>query len=200
VSLPTFPILPGQGWSVVKTPTFSTRIASHSSGREARAALYAHALYAFELTFDGLDSSGANAGLQEQSLQTLMGFWLSCGGQFATFLYADPTDNSVTNQAIAIGDGSTITFTLGRAIGGYFEPVSYVTSVSNVTINGAATTACTWNAPNTIAFAAAPASGAPIAASFAYAFQCRFLDDQAEFENFMSGLWRARSLKFRQVR
>lgn len=200
MSLPTFPILPGQGWSVVKTPTFSTQVAAHVSGREARVGLYAHALYAFELTFDGLDSSGANAGLQANSLQTLMGFWLSCGGQLGTFLYVDPTDNAATNQIIATGDGSTKTFAFGRTIGGYFEPVSYVTSVAKVTINGVATTAYSLAAPNTIAFATAPASGASIAASFAYAFQCRFLDDQAEFENFMSGLWRAKSLKFRQVR
>jgi len=200
VSIATFPTLPGQGWSVVKTPTFLTRVASHSSGREARLGLYAHALYGFELTFDGLDSSGANAGLQAQSLQTLMGFWLSCGGQLGTFLYADPTDNMANNQVIATGDGSTTAFTLGRTIGGYFEPVSYVTSISSVTISGVATTAYTLTAPNTIVFAAAPASGAPIAASFAYAFQCRFVEDHAEFENFMSGLWRAKSLKFRQVR
>ncbi len=62
VSLPTFPTLPGQGWNVVKTPPFSTRVAPHSSGREVRAPLYAHTLYEFELTFDALDSSGANAG------------------------------------------------------------------------------------------------------------------------------------------
>jgi hypothetical protein len=79
VSLPIFPTLPGQGWSVKKKPTFSTRVASHSSGREVRLSLYAHALYAFELTFDGLDSSGANPGLQAQSLQQLMGFWLRSG-------------------------------------------------------------------------------------------------------------------------
>jgi uncharacterized protein (TIGR02217 family) len=200
VSLATFPALPGQGWSVIKTPRFSTRVASHSSGREVRSSLYAHALYEFELTFDGLDSSGANAGLQSQSLQTLMGFWLACGGQFGTFLYIDPSDGSVTNQVIAVGDGSTTSFTLGRAIGGYFEAVSYVTSVGSVTVNGVATSAYALAQPNTITFATAPANGSPVAASFSYAFQCRFLDDQVEFENFMSGLWRAKSLKFRQVR
>ncbi len=175
-------------------------MASHSSGREVRVSLYAHALYGFESTFDGLDSSGANAGLQTQSLQTLMGFWLACGGQLKTFLYFDPTDNAAVSQVVATGDGSTTTFALGRVIGGYYEPVSYVTSVSNVAINGVVTTAYTLTAPNTIVFAAAPANGASVVASFAYAFQCRFLDDQAEFENFMSGLWRAKSLKFRQVR
>ena len=46
-----------------------------------------------------------------------MGLFLQCG-QFGTFLYTDPTDNAVTNQGIATGDGSTTTFTLGRSLGG----------------------------------------------------------------------------------
>jgi uncharacterized protein (TIGR02217 family) len=200
VTLPIFPTLPGQGWSVKKTPTFSTRVAAHSSGREVRRPLYAHALYQFELAFDALDSSGANTGLQTQSLQTLMGFWMSCGGQQGTFLYIDPTDNAVTAQTIAMGDGATKSFVLGRAIGGYYEPASYVSSVANVTVAGASTSAYTMTAPNILQFATPPASGANIAASFSYAFQCRFLDDAAEFENFASGLWKTGPLKFRQVR
>ena len=103
MTLPTFPTLPGQGWSVHKKPTFSTRVSAHSSGREIRVGLYAHALYEFELTFDGLDSSGGFPGLQSQSLQTLMGFFLSLGGQLNAFLYVDPTDNVVSGQAIATG-------------------------------------------------------------------------------------------------
>lgn len=200
MSPPIFPTLPGQGWSIKKTPSFSTRVASHASGREVRASLYAHALYQFELSFDALDSSGANASLQAKSLQTLMGFWLTCGGQQGTFLYVDPTDNVVSAQVIGAGDGATKRFTFGRSIGGYFEPVSYVTAVSSVTIAGATTSAFTLTAPNLIDFTTAPANGAPIAASFAYAFQCRFLEDQAEFENFASGLWKIDGLKFRQVR
>ncbi len=122
---PFFPTLPGQGWSVHKKPVFSTRVASHVSGREVRAGLYAHALYEFELTFNGLDSSGAFPALQAQSLQTLMGFFLTAQGQLNSFLYLDPTDNTVGGQVLATGDGSTTTFALGRAIGGYYEPVSY---------------------------------------------------------------------------
>lgn len=200
MTLPIFPTLPGQGWSVKKTPTFSTRVAPHSSGREVRVPLYAHALYQFELSFDALDSSGANAGAQAQSLQTLMGFWMSCNGQLGTFLYVDPTDNTATSQTIATGDGATKSFLLGRAIGGYYEPVSSVTSIASVTVAGAATTAYTFTAPNTLAFTTAPTSGATIAATFSYGFQCRFLDDVAEFENFLSGLWKIDGLKFRQVR
>lgn len=197
---PLFPTLPGQGWSVVKTPNFSTRIASHSSGREVRASLFAHALYEFELKFDGLDSSGANPALQQQSLQSLMGFWLANGGQFGTFLYVDPTDSVVSNQVISTGDGATTEFVLGRSIGGYYEPVSYVTSIMNITVGGVSTGAYVLSAPNVLTFASAPASGAVVAASFAFAFQCRFVEDQAEFENFMPGLWRVKGLRFRQVR
>ena len=129
-----------------------------------------------------------------------MGFWLACAGQLGTFLYVDPTDNAATQQVIGAGDGAITTFTFGRAIGGYYEPISYVTSIASVTVGGVATNAYTMAAPNQIIFATAPASGAAIAASFSYGFQCRFLDDQVEFENFMSGLWRAKGLKFRQVR
>ena len=42
-----------------------------------------------------------------------MGFFLTTQGQLNTFLYVDPTDNSVGGQVIGIGDGSTVTFTLG---------------------------------------------------------------------------------------
>jgi uncharacterized protein (TIGR02217 family) len=199
MTIPTFPTLPGQGWSVKKTPTFSTRLASHSSGREVRASLYAHALYQFELTFNALDSSGAWPALQAQSLQSLMGLWLTCAGQLGTFLYTDPSDYQATAQAIATGDGVTTSFTLGRTIGGFYEPVSYVTALGAVTVAGT-TTAATLSQPNTLTFATAPASGAAIAATFQYAFLCRFLDDQAEFENFMAGLWKVGSLKFRSVR
>ena len=200
MSLATFPVLPGQGWSVKKTLVFSTRIAPHVSGREVRASLFAHTLYQFELTFNALDGNSQYVGVQSNSLQTLMGFWLTCNGQFFTFLYVDPTDYNATAQVIAIGNGTTASFTFGRTIGSYFEPVSYVTSASSVMLNGVATAAYTLSAPNIITFTAPPAAGVVIAASFVYAFQCRFLDDQTEFENFMSGLWKVGSLKFRQIR
>ena len=199
---PTFPQLAGQGWSVHKRPSFSTRIASHVSGREVREALYAVSLYEFELTFDALASSGAGpyGTVGATSLQTLLGFVLQCQGQFGTFLYVDPTDNAVVGQQIGVGDGVTTTFTLVRTIGGFIEPASYVTQVNAVTVAGAATANWSLATPNILTFAVAPAAGAIVGASFAYAFLCRFLDDTQDFENVMSGLWRVATLKFRSVR
>jgi hypothetical protein len=197
---PSFPSLPGQGWSVHKRPTFATLVASHVSGREVRDALYQYPLWEFELTFDAL-ASDSRAGLGAQSLQSLMGLFLQCQGQVGTFLYSDPTDNAAVAQAFAVADGATIAFTFARALGGFLEPVGWVTSVTSVTLNGV-NQASGWSvaAPNVLTFASAPAAGAIVAASFAYAFQCRFLDDTEDFEQFMQNLWTVKSLKFRSVR
>ena len=58
----------------------------------------------------------------------------------------------------------------------------------------------TLTTPNMLTFATAPASGVTISADFSYAFNCRFLDDQMDFEEFMSSLWRLDSMKFRSVK
>ncbi|QXX74233.1 DUF2460 domain-containing protein [Methylovirgula sp. HY1] len=199
---PNFPILPGQGWSVHKRPTFSTRIASHVSGREVRQSLYAYTLYEFELTFNGLDSNGNFPNLMARSLQRLMGLYLSVQGQFGTFLYTDPTDSVASAQGLGEGDGTTTSFTVLRSLGGWGEPVGWVTDMTAVYLNGVVQSASGWSVtePNTLNFATAPASGDLITADFTYAFVCRFLADQEDFDNFMSGLWKVDSLKFRSVK
>jgi uncharacterized protein (TIGR02217 family) len=199
---PTFPSLPGQGWSVHKTPMFSTLVASHVSGREVRDPLYANPIWQFELTFDGLASDATSyPGLGAQSLQALMGLFLQCQGQFGTFLYGDPSDCAVVGQVIAVGDGATTNFAFVRTLGGFVETVGWVTGVTQVSVAGVAQiSGWSLSTPNSLVFATAPASGATIAASFAYAFQCRFDDDAADFEQAMQDLWRLESLKFRSVR
>jgi uncharacterized protein (TIGR02217 family) len=199
---PSFPTLAGQGWSVHKKPTFNTIVATATSGREVRDSLWRYPLWEFEAVFDGLDSTSSSyPGLGAQSLQSLMGLFLQSGGQFGTFLYTDPTDNAVVNQGIATGDGSTTTFTMGRSLGGFTEPVGWVTSIANVYLNGV-NQASGWSltTPNSLVFGSAPGSGVVITASFAYAFNCRFLDDSEDFEQFMQNLWKVDSLKFRSVR
>ena len=199
---PVFPTLAGQAWPVHKRPSFATRVAAHVSGREVRVPYYAQTLYEFEVTFDALASSAATAlaGAGASSLQTLLGFYLAAQGQLGTFLYVDPSDNAAASQAIGTGDGTTRTFTLTRTLGGFTEPVSWASAVSAVTVAGAPIAGWSLATPNLLTLAAAPAAGATVTASFTYAFLCRFLDDQQDFENVMAGLWQLQSLKFRQVR
>lgn len=198
---PIFPTLPGQGWSVTRTKITSTRIAAHVSGREVRSANYAHALHQFELTFNGLDSESLYPGLLAQSLQTLEAFYLQCQGQFGAFVYIDPLDSNslAANASFGPGDGVSSTFTLNRQVGAFLEPASYVVSLASVTVNGAAA-AGSLVAPNQVALGSTPTVGTPLAASFRYGFLCRFMDDSAEFEQFMLGLWSVKSLKFRSIR
>jgi hypothetical protein len=313
---PAFPTLPGQGWSVHKKPTFSTLVASHVSGREVRDALYQNPIWQFEATFDGLSSGSTDyPGLGAQSLQSLMGLYLQLQGQFGTFLYTDPTDNSAMNQTISTGDGSTTNFVFARTLGAFLEPVGWVTGIFGVYLNGLTTpsaglpppagpalshtaggslaastyfvrttyvtasgetfassegslalasgqllvvasppapspaSAIGWNVyiatstgaetkqnaatpiaiganwtapasgllagqapptanttgwaltgPATLSFARAPATGAVISSSFAYAFLCRFDDDALDFNQVMANLWQVDSVKFRSVR
>lgn len=198
---PLFPSLPGQGWSVHKRPTFSTRVASHVSGREVRTALYALTLYEFELTFESLASASGYGGVGTGSLQTLLGFYNTCQGQLGSFLYVDPTDSAVHAQPLGIGDGTTTTFTLARTIGPILEAAPWVTQISAVSVGGVPQSAG-WSLtmPNILTFTSPPAAGAAVTADFTYAFLCRFLDDAQDFENVMGGLWQLASLKFRSVR
>lgn len=84
---PSFPTLPGKGFSVHKLPSFSTRVAGYVSGRETRVPLYYYTLYEFELVIDALDSAGQFSNLVANSLQSLMGLYLQVQGQYGTFLY-----------------------------------------------------------------------------------------------------------------
>jgi hypothetical protein len=201
---PSLPNLAGLSWSRHKKPGFSTRVASHVSGREVRAALMSYPLYEFETVYNGLASSAtpAFAGLGTASLQSLMGFFLQLQGQFGTFLYTDPDDNAVTAQAFGTGDGATTVFTMMRSLGGFLEPVGWITSIAAVYLDGAVQSGSSYSlaTPNTLTFGSAPGSGVTISADFAYAFNCRFLDDRMDFEEFMSNLWRLDSMKFRSVK
>ncbi len=100
-----------------------------------------------------------------------------------------PTDNSVTRQGIGAGDGATTSFAFLRTLGGFTEPVSWVTAIENVYFNGTAQSPSAYSvaAPNgfnnVLSFTSAPGAGAAITADFSYAFVCRFLDDQSDFED-----------------
>jgi len=197
---PSFPHLPGRGWSIHKRPLFSTLVASHVSGREVRSSLFNEPLYEFELVIDGLSAGNSYPGLGSSSLQALMGLYLECQGAYGTFLYDDPTDNFTAMQLIAIGDGTSTSFILKRSIGMASTSVSWVNFVETVRFDNEVVSGWTLTQPNTLAFSSAPPIGAVITVDFSYAFLCRFLEDQIDFENVRSGLWMIESLKFRSVR
>ena len=192
-----FPILPGLAWDVVKRPTFSSIVQRAASGREVRAALWSYPIWVWKLTYDLLRDDATN------ELRTLMGFFLARQGSFDSFLYSDPSDNSVTAQSIGAGTGALKTFQLVRALGGFVEPVFDVNGTPTIKVNGVTQTTpaqYSINSTGLVTFVTAPASGATITADFSYYFRCRFKEDMAEFTNFASKLWAARTIEFTSVK
>lgn len=191
MSTAIFPALIGQGWSVTKTPSFATRVQRAVSGRELRVLDMPNPLWTFTLTFSYLPVTDVNV---------LMGFFLSRQGAYDTFLFDDPTDDTVAAQQIGTGDGSTTVFQLGRALGDFYEAVTAPNHVSAVYFNGISQSGYSVDPTSgLLTVASAPAAGIAVTVDFTYYFRCRFLDDAAEFENLMHNLWQLKQLQFTSV-
>jgi uncharacterized protein (TIGR02217 family) len=202
-----FPVLPGLGWSVTKTPRFTGRIQSAVSGRELRVLDQVNPIWTWTLTYSLLRDkwdmravTGPGVGYDE--LRTLAGFFLKQQGSFRPFLFDDPTDNTVSNQVLGTGDGSTRDFQLVRTMGGFDEPITAPNTVNVIRCNGirqAATGYTVDVATGLVTFVAPPPVEQVITADFTYRFRVRFAEDSAEFENFMYQLWQLKQVKLQSV-
>lgn len=203
IAFPDISAFPGLSWSIHRKPTSSTRISTATSGREVRTPLYTVPLYEFDLTYDVLNSGDANfQAVLAQTLQQIMGFFLQCQGQYASFLFTDPDFNQATGATLGTGNGSTTVFPLMRQISGYSEQVQAANVVSTIYFNGVAQASSGWAVVNgnQVQFSAAPAAGTVITADFTYYFVCRFIDDVHDYEEFMYQLHTLQSCKIRSVR
>ena len=204
---PVLPTLPGLGWSVTKTPMFSTRKQASVSGREFRIADQLYPIWEWTLTYailrDQNDTrGGVGLGTGYNELRTLQGFFLARRGSFEPFLFQDPTDWTTTNELLGVGNGTRTIFQLIRTFGGFVEPVTAIQAVT-IRVNGVTKTITTDYtvdlATGIVTLLVAPTSGHPVTADITYYFRVRFSDDSAEFENFMYQLWELKQIKFRSV-
>ena len=203
-----FPSLPGLGWSVTKAPQFKTRIQKGITGRELRISDQLYPIWIFTLTFPVLRdkwdarASGFGSRGNYDELRTLVGFFLSQYGAQQSFLFDDPTDDSITAQSIGTGDGATTSFQLVRTMNGFAEPISAPNVVSAVYLNGVVDSPANYSvnaASGVVTFTSPPGGGVAITADFSYYFRVRFADDSNEFENFMLQLWQLKQVKLQSV-
>ena len=194
---PAFPTLSVLGWSVHVRPIFLTGIASHASGRETRFPARSLAYRDITLTYEPLRAD-ANA-----ELQAIAGFYATVGGADGAFWLSPPGLSLASAQSLGEGDGSTTTFALIRSLAGYSEPVQATSGVAAVYLDGVAQ-ATGWSVSAgfypAITFATAPAAGAAVSADFGVLWLCRFAEDVADLENFMTLLWRWGSVKLQTTR
>jgi uncharacterized protein (TIGR02217 family) len=208
-----FPTLPGLGWSVSKAPRFATRIQRAVSGRELRVVDQPNPIWTWTLTYsmlrdehDTRAASGPGVGYDE--LRMLMGFFLQQQGAFQPFLLDDPTDDTVSAQAIGAGNGSTTVFQLVRSMGvalaggGFAEPITAPNVVSAIYFDGIVQSASGYSIDPTtglVTFATPPPADQLVTADFTYYFRVRFADDTADFENFLYQLWALKQVKLQSV-
>ena len=195
----TFPALPALGWSVKIAPIFTTGTALHVSGRELRAARCASPLWEIELNYDLLRMT-----LPEDDLEAIVGFFEQSGGENASFYFEPPSLSPVSAQMLGTGDGTTTTFAFTVTMGGAAIAPANIATPPNVYIDGVLQSGgYTINADAlaaTVTFATAPPAGTAVTADFHWYFLCRFDEDSADAEEFLSTLYALQSLRLRSVR
>lgn len=191
MALPVLPSLIGVAFPIKRSPNWPTVKQDALSGKRIRVPLYTYPTYQYEISFDVL-----RTGASLLELQTLQGFIASVQGPAQLWAYDDPNDDSASEQDFGLGDGQTTTFQLVRSYGGFAEPVFLVNGTPAIFINGTLTTPASISAYGLVTFSTAPAAGAALTWTGNFYWPCRFDDEATEFENFMSGFFRLKSLKF----
>lgn len=197
-----FPELPGLEWELTKTPIFNTKIMTSVNGRELRASFQAVPKYEFTMSYAFLRE---NKGRKE--LQILQSFFEARRGAFDSFLYKAPDDNEF--NCTFVGDGIATTFQLYKiqgasqiAVGNTLE----ASEPSNPNMWNKVETKSMWIAEQKLMWSrgtvgitkdgklvlAEPLEeGEKISVSGTYYYRCRFKDDEQQYTNFMSKLWKA---------
>lgn len=192
-----FPTLAGLSWSMVKTPMWRTKVQEATSGKELRSAWFSAPKYEIKLKYDVL-----RAAVAFSELQTLVGFFNDRKGSFDSFLYTDPTDNSVISQSIGTGNGVVTVFPLLRTYGNNNELTMNINAITGIYDNGtpvpqgSGAGKYTADSLGNITFGTAPVAGHALTATFSYYYRCRFSKDFSDFDNFMYNLWNLQSLAF----
>lgn len=212
MSSAVFPSLPGRAWPVKRSTIWKARTNESESGKESSFTYWSAPRWQWELTYEALRQGNRGALGAFAEFAQLAGFFNARSGSLDSFLYADADDNAVAGQALGPGDGTTTSFQLIRAFGGFVEPVLAPNAVSAVYLAGVAQSGSSYavngwgtSAPGTVVFNTAPGAGVAISADFSFYWPVRFgsasssgvvTTEQLNFEAFMSTLYGAKSVKF----
>lgn len=193
-----FPTFPGLKWGRKKTAVWSTGTQKSASGREFRTAYYTYPQWRFSLSFEVLRTKAS-----VNELEQLAGFFNARKGSFESFLYEDPTDNAVTDQAIGNTVQGVTRYQLVRSMGGFIEPVLAVKERPAVKVGGVALTYgrdYTVTEKGVLVFNTPQTPGRPITWTGGFYFRVRFTSDTVDFENVLGSLWAAKKIEFTSVK
>lgn len=193
-----FPTFPGLKWGRKKTAVWSTGTQKSASGREFRTAYYSYPQWRFSLSFEVLRTKAS-----VNELEQLAGFFNARKGSFESFLYEDPTDNAVTDQAIGNTVQGVTRYQLVRSMGGFIEPVLAVKERPSVKVGGVSLTYgrdYTVTDKGVLVFNTPQTPGRPITWTGGFYFRVRFTSDTVDFENVLGSLWAAKKIELTSVK
>lgn len=184
------PSFPGRAWPIKFSPGFNTKILPAVSGKETRAAFQLTPIWTITLPFDYLSQA---------DYLSLSGFFMTVRGRWDSFLLNADLDSVALDMSFGAGNGSTTAFQLSRTMGGFVEAVQNVGGVSAIKAAGSVVSGSGYSvgATGIVTFNSAPANGAALTWSGTYYYRCRFEQDVADFEEFMSRFYNLKSLKFK---
>jgi len=199
------PTMPGITWPRdVSFGMFDTGIQTSVSGKVTTYANKINPTHRYTINISGLDSTGNNAGLGNNSLNTLQGFFSQCYGRLLPFQYNDADDtSSAIQQNFGTGDGVTKAFQLVRLRGGFVEQVFAPTGTPLIYKGGVLQTVTTNYTIDLnlgiVTFVVAPGNATAVTWTGTYNWWCRFDADTLDTSNFMSGYYEAQKLSFTTV-
>ncbi|EPQ0791593.1 DUF2460 domain-containing protein [Acinetobacter baumannii] len=195
-----FPELPGLEWDLTKTPMFNTKIMQSVNGRELRASYQAVPKYQISMSFAFLRESKGR-----KELQQLEGFFLERRGSFDSFLFKMPEDNEF--QCTFIGDGVQTSFQLYKQINTTQIPLQHTQAEQSEDPLMWSENASKpmWSDPESqmwllqfvitnngmLQLSIPLLEGESITVTGTFYYRCRFADDEQQYTNFMSNLWKA---------
>ena len=219
MSLPIFPAnVRGLTYPQTKASGFNTILQSSPNFCETSIQQAQNPRWTWTFIYEYLKDYDVQSGLgmTYTDFRTLQGFLLSLGGSAGTFLYSDPTDNSVgpalnpvggtpnlQAQLQVVNDGAGNYYSpIQRNVGGqFYEDITDLNGAITVYDNGTLKTLGTDYSvlgpglalPGSsfmgmyLKWAGAPTG--PVTVAFSFYFRCRVASDDAEFTRFMQSLY-----------
>lgn len=191
-----FPSLPGVAWPLGNSVSYKTLSDESMSKRLASLALQVYPIHTWSLSYDILRDD-----VNPSDIRSIVGLFNACRGRFDSFLFSDPTFNSVVNEKFGVGDGTTKAFQIVaqfKNAGGAGGPdiIQNFNGAPTIFDNGASVS-YSLGPTGIVTFLNAPAAGHVLTWTGGFYYRCHFLEDKLQVQQFMNQWWSTQDLKFR---
>jgi hypothetical protein len=199
VSSNVFPSLSGLTWPFGHSVSYKSLSDESQSKRLATLALQTYPVHTWTLNYDILRDD-----VSPSDIRSIVGLFNACRGRYDSFLFTDPTFNSVSGQVFGVGDGNTKNFQVVanfQNAGGAGGPdiIQNFNGLPTIFDNGGTPGAYSIGPTGIIAFTTAPAAGHVLTWTGSFYYRCHFLNDTLQVQQFANQWWSTQNLQFRSV-